>query len=72
MRSCEYWTASVKNPSAFKAYPSKSWNAYLQGQKCMLPHVQMGIEANKNIPFGLYFLITKDKPPHVYKKTVMY
>lgn len=70
LRSSEYWTASIKNPKAFKAYPATSWNAYLTGYKCILQHVPMGIAASKYIQPGLYFLITKDKPPFVYNKTV--
>ncbi|XP_044270136.1 pancreatic lipase-related protein 2-like isoform X2 [Tribolium madens] len=61
MRSCEFWTASVKKPDLFKAYSFQSWDEYLTGNTDGLIAVPMGIAANPSIPYGSYFLETTDE-----------
>ncbi|KYB28534.1 hypothetical protein TcasGA2_TC032516 [Tribolium castaneum] len=61
MRSCEFWTASVKKPDLFKAYSFQSWDEYLAGNTDGLIAVPMGIAANPSIPYGSYFLETTDE-----------
>jgi pimeloyl-ACP methyl ester carboxylesterase len=61
MRSCEFWTASVKKPDLFKAYSFQSWDEYLAGNVNGLVAVPMGIAANPTIPHGSYFLETTDE-----------
>ncbi|KAJ3663790.1 hypothetical protein Zmor_008016 [Zophobas morio] len=61
LRSCDFWTASVKKPDLFKAYPFQAWDEYLAGNTNGLISVPMGIAANSNIPYGAYFLQTTDE-----------
>ncbi|XP_030757053.1 pancreatic lipase-related protein 2-like, partial [Sitophilus oryzae] len=55
-RAVDYWTASVKNPELFHAYPYHSWDEYLSENVKKLKSYPMGIAASKSIPAGIYYL----------------
>lgn len=68
-RSCEFWTASVKNPCGYKAISYHSWDDYLDGKTKGLLKVPMGIAAGSFISRGLYFLETSQEYPYVNTDT---
>ncbi|XP_045462017.1 pancreatic lipase-related protein 2-like [Harmonia axyridis] len=71
MRAVEFWTASIKNPYVFKAFPFSIWNKYVTGEIEEVNSYPMGIAAGPRIPQGVYFLETVDEVPYIHTKTTM-
>ncbi|XP_044766665.1 pancreatic lipase-related protein 2-like [Coccinella septempunctata] len=71
MRAVEFWTASIKNPFLFKAYPFSIWNQYVTGEIDGMHSFPMGIAANPKIPKGAYFLETVDEVQYIHTETTM-
>ncbi|CAH2021052.1 unnamed protein product [Acanthoscelides obtectus] len=60
IRAVEYWIASLSKPDLFKAYPYDAYNRHLEeriGEQPLTAY-PMGIDANPNMPFGVYYVDT--------------
>ncbi|CAH0546893.1 unnamed protein product [Brassicogethes aeneus] len=75
IRAVEYFTASIRKPDLFKAYPYSSWEEYLErdtGNLNKRVGVPMGWAANPSIPIGCYYFKTHgEEQEYIMTKTTI-
>ncbi|CAG9824433.1 unnamed protein product [Phaedon cochleariae] len=72
IRACEYFIASIRKPDLFNAFSYKDLNEYARGRESQLESYPMGINANPEIPFGIYYVKVDDTyKQYVESKTTL-